>query len=709
MLNIGLFLKESKRGLIAPPSEMGKSKAAMAAHYFPFAIEVLNKYKECNGDLVIPTKYVVPEDEVESVWPDWCQGCRLGMFAKRLRQRYQNKGLSAELIKTLEDLDFVWDLKVYNRKVALVAFQKYKEIYGTLEIPATFIVPRDDLQWPREAWGKRLGALAINLRYHPEEYNAIKPVLEEMGMVIQRSSSTTGEEGDSLTNTGKSSKARGRKLERMEKFADLKQCLLIYKDLFGDLDVPYNFVIDTADGRFPERFRGAHFGRTISNIRYNNQYKEFKKELIDIGLVYVLTTNDEEEYADEDEEEDAIGAETEHEAMDEAEEEGEYEEEGTKEQNENSNEFRSTAVSTSTAAVIADIVDSDSEASDVEPNCLRVRQATGYSNTTASSSSQSANAVAVATAASEAAAAAVSLTTLSATISTEYNDNDDLSTLPPNTNALWTKREINKYKKFQVLKKALIVYRTIYGNLEVPYHYAIPQDDERYAVEVRGKALGSIVNNIIYNHQYKEFEEELLAIGFRFEKTLKVSTKVLKVDERDEGMRRILPKRKVKKRQMEMIKDMISIYQSLNEGDINKLPDEYVIPEDERFPRQYHGKPLGEYLIQLRGTMFKYTQQQVDELLALGFIPVINCITGAQLLKGVFMKRNAVEETADTDSADPEEDFQEEISITAGVVPPPDNPILHDVQEDDEFPLTMPVKKRGRKRKAPTAPTEEEE
>lgn len=73
---------------------------------------------------------------------------------------------------------------------------------------------------------------------------------------------------------------------------------------------------------------------------------------------------------------------------------------------------------------------------------------------------------------------------------------------------------------FEDCKAALLVYKSLYGHLFVPYDYLIPKDETHYAETYRGRALGSIVRNIIYNNQYKDYREELAALGIEYNKVV---------------------------------------------------------------------------------------------------------------------------------------------------------------------------------------------
>jgi hypothetical protein len=770
MLNVALFLKDSKRDLIKPATELGSKKVTLAAHYFPYAIEIFSKYKEIHGDLVIPTKYIVPEDEFNNDWPEWSHGCKLGMFAKRIRQRYHNNALADHLVQALEELDFVWDLNMYNRKIALLAYQRYKTIYGNLDIPATFVVPNDP-EWPRETWGKKLGALTINLRYHPEEYNAIKPIVEEMGLSIQRGPQPHSDEHSSSTPHKRSGRGTS-----VDKFEDLRQTLLTFKDMYGNLDVPYNFPIDENDERFPARYRGCNLGRIANNIRYNNQYKAYREELTAIGFPFVSSASANAGYDEDEEEEDVEIIEGE-----------EIQKEVEIVAIPKNASSSTTVANAAAAAVMASLDDSDSEASQDGyggTSAVAAAVAAAASLTALSKSSRSlANAVIENTPAkgvkgkrgraskgsaehSTPRANIESISTVassiipvevapeeSVTVNAENNSGHegeemevapmapsiDYSALDESALPNLSKREYNKLKKFLALKEALLVYKSIYGHLSVPYHYAIPYDDERYTIEFRGKALGSIVNNIIYNRQYKEFEQELLSIGFTYEKpakpivqplpvsavatasssssaSLALKTSVLEsmIAMQEASSPRLVgtpstASKRGRRSQYDLTKEALQIFVGIH-GHANISVD-YVIPEDEEhYPANLLGKPLGKWVQKIRKQAKKFSEQQKQELMELGLVFPYAHGNGVWLGEDEEEEEaeNAHEMAAPVDHGGDEEQGQD---TTVGAVSnqeTSDDNINTVAVESPVVVGNKPLKKRGRKRKSEATEAEAE-
>ena len=69
---------------------------------------------------------------------------------------------------------------------------------------------------------------------------------------------------------------------------------------------------------------------------------------------------------------------------------------------------------------------------------------------------------------------------------------------------------------FDPIKRALLEYKAVNGDLLVPQRYVVPRNDTRYSDDIKGMKLGSVVYNIRNKNTYKEHKEELVAFGFDY-------------------------------------------------------------------------------------------------------------------------------------------------------------------------------------------------
>ncbi|CAI5745904.1 unnamed protein product [Peronospora destructor] len=129
------------------------------------SLTALIKYKEIEGDLLVPRKFVVPKEDERWPRPTW--GLKLGSYANYLRQKRDH--LIKYQIQNLDVIGFVWVVADYNwDMVFMPALRRYREIYGHCDIPQNFVVGEDVKtgldKWPKELRGCRLGATVNRIR-----------------------------------------------------------------------------------------------------------------------------------------------------------------------------------------------------------------------------------------------------------------------------------------------------------------------------------------------------------------------------------------------------------------------------------------------------------------------------------------------------------------------------------------------------------------
>lgn len=139
-------------------------------------LEALITYLSLNGDLLVPTKFVVPHDSEH--YPKACWGLALGNCVYRIRSRHDfltgEKAFSRR--RQLDGLGFIWDVQEHLFQkfyVALVHFKRLEtasqdgaHVSGrALRVPSTFVVPSgEESGWPRQLWGYRLGEKCTAVR-----------------------------------------------------------------------------------------------------------------------------------------------------------------------------------------------------------------------------------------------------------------------------------------------------------------------------------------------------------------------------------------------------------------------------------------------------------------------------------------------------------------------------------------------------------------
>jgi hypothetical protein len=137
----------------------------------------LQNFKELNGDMLVPAKFVVPADDVK--WPEEMWSMKLGNIARNLRAGKTHLKNRADL----ESIGFDFNLQrlTYGYDKIRAALLKYKELKGNLLVPQVFVVPANDVAWPKEMSGMKLGTIAMRIRAGSKKNRAD---LESIGFIF---------------------------------------------------------------------------------------------------------------------------------------------------------------------------------------------------------------------------------------------------------------------------------------------------------------------------------------------------------------------------------------------------------------------------------------------------------------------------------------------------------------------------------------------
>ena len=136
----------------------------------------LLRYKELNGDLLVPTAYCIPFEDDD--WPKQTWGLKLGRAVSLIRGGRIYTSLRDELLSM--GFDYKRQRKEYGAASVMLALGKYKQLYGDLSVPHTFSVPVDSEKWPKVTWGMKLGCVVTNIR-KGFSYKQMRDELSSMG------------------------------------------------------------------------------------------------------------------------------------------------------------------------------------------------------------------------------------------------------------------------------------------------------------------------------------------------------------------------------------------------------------------------------------------------------------------------------------------------------------------------------------------------
>eukprot|EP00468_Gymnochlora_sp_CCMP2014_P000746 CAMPEP_0167740654 /NCGR_PEP_ID=MMETSP0110_2-20121227/406_1 /TAXON_ID=629695 /ORGANISM="Gymnochlora sp., Strain CCMP2014" /LENGTH=482 /DNA_ID=CAMNT_0007624589 /DNA_START=142 /DNA_END=1590 /DNA_ORIENTATION=- len=255
-------------------------------------VECLQVYSSKYGHVYVSPGFVVPSQDP---WPINCWQLRLGEHLNSFREaggRYLGPDASDAAAKLIE-LGFNWDIATYSWEDLWPALVAYKNVTGGLEIPINFVVPVHD-SWPLSAAGMELGQIATNILRAKEEDSIIskdvskQEAKERFGKVME-----LGLERFPSIKFRRS--AVGWKVILM--------ALETYRELSGNVEVPYSFVVPSEDP-WPLETQGLPLGVRVQAIRSLKQHIKGRggvdrmKVLNELGFVWEVSEQRWEEVLD---------------------------------------------------------------------------------------------------------------------------------------------------------------------------------------------------------------------------------------------------------------------------------------------------------------------------------------------------------------------------------------------------------------------------
>ena len=216
-------------------------------------ILALLRYKELHGDMSVPAKFRVPVES--NIWPESLRGFRLGNAAMTIRAGSSHSSRRKEL----ESIGFDYTPRsLVHYQTVKLALQQYEELHGDMLVPIGFIVPDSNL-WPKSLVDFRLGQ-AVNRLRAGKSFVTKRKDLESIGF----------DYSPTFDNY----------------YQTVKQALLRYKELHGDMAMTNNYRVPVESDLWPESLLGFRLGKAASHIRAGDCYVSRRKELESIGFDY---------------------------------------------------------------------------------------------------------------------------------------------------------------------------------------------------------------------------------------------------------------------------------------------------------------------------------------------------------------------------------------------------------------------------------------
>lgn len=218
----------------------------------------LERYNELYGDMLVPIKFVVPDESDE--WGEELWGMLLGKIVNATRAGNSHVRMRSHLSEM--GFDFYKQKQLKNASHHLIinlALQSYKEKHGNVFVPRDFIIPSDNIEWPRQTWGLKLGKLNLKILFGMK-YMTEKKELSSLGYDYS-----------------------SQRLFRSNGVALVKVAIERYFQLFGDIHVPIKFKVPDENSEWPESVWGMKLGIIVESMRANHKFKALLEELKAIG------------------------------------------------------------------------------------------------------------------------------------------------------------------------------------------------------------------------------------------------------------------------------------------------------------------------------------------------------------------------------------------------------------------------------------------
>jgi hypothetical protein len=138
-------------------------------------------FKEKFGHVNVIRDFKIDKDDLS--WPQETRGIVLGETLNHIRNMNGYKAIHKDLIELGVDLSQQHASPDFER--VFKALSDYKAVHGNLLVPRKFVVPQDDVNYPSETWGMKLGVNVSNIR-NKDYYFEHRVKLEELGFVFKK-------------------------------------------------------------------------------------------------------------------------------------------------------------------------------------------------------------------------------------------------------------------------------------------------------------------------------------------------------------------------------------------------------------------------------------------------------------------------------------------------------------------------------------------
>ena len=208
--------------------------------------EALLQYREINGDMFVPFRFIVPDKSEKWAQNKW--GMELGDVVRKIRcgELLQDKR------EELSAIGFVFESqrRGYSYESVKSALIIYKKVYNYMLIPKDFSIPENNTIWPEELWGMKLGVTASDIK-NKGYFTEKKQELISIGFEFESN------------NT------------RMSKRETIKVASLRYREIYGNFEIPRKFQVPSNSEDWPAETWGLKLGE-LSDHKAESGGKKLK-------------------------------------------------------------------------------------------------------------------------------------------------------------------------------------------------------------------------------------------------------------------------------------------------------------------------------------------------------------------------------------------------------------------------------------------------
>jgi hypothetical protein len=220
------------------------------------------KYKEIHGSInTMPKGFQIPNDSTD--WPENMKRMYLGSLVYNMKKRYIYASKKDDLIsigfsfgdnsnkdRSNSNRNNDNTTETYKFNIIKDSFVQFKELYGHLEVPYTFIIPNNS-EWNEKLWNIKLGNIVNDITFnelHDDKNDEL--LLLGFSFCIKKSFTSYNIE---------------------------KSALLEYNKIYGNMDVLESFVI-SKDDKWSSNLWGVKLGNIVYCIKNHNYYANKKKD-----------------------------------------------------------------------------------------------------------------------------------------------------------------------------------------------------------------------------------------------------------------------------------------------------------------------------------------------------------------------------------------------------------------------------------------------